>query len=163
MEGFRNVLVPVDFSGLSEPALDAAVRILAPDGKATLLHVVEWLPVVTEGAFGVYPHRKELEQIKALSHEKLEAMAAERLPVRIQARVGEGRPASIILGVAEALEPDLIVIGSHGRSGLDHFLIGSVAERVIRKSRTAILVVRACEGNLQEGFKRLHGDGAPRR
>ena len=143
MQGFHRILVPLDFSELSEPTLDTAVRVLAPDGVLTLLHVVEWLPVVTEGAFGVYPHRKDIEQLKSLSLDKLGALAAARPGVRAETKVAEGKAASAILEAAAALDPDLIVIGSHGRSGLDHLLIGSVAERVLRKSRTAVLVVRA--------------------
>ena len=48
----------------------------------------------------------------------------------------------MILEVAEAFQPDLIVIGSHGRSGLDHLLLGSVTERVLRRSTQPVLVVR---------------------
>ena len=138
------------FSELSEPTLETAVRVLAPEGVLTLLHVVEWLPVVTEGAFGVYPHRKDIEQLKALSLEKLDELAAARPDVRIETKVAEGKPASAILEEAGVLAPDLIVIGSHGRSGLDHLLIGSVAERVLRKSPTAVLVVRAPGGPVLE-------------
>ncbi len=143
MQGFQRLLVPIDFSEVSEPTLDMAVRLLAPDGVATLLHVVEWLPVVTEGAFGVYPHRRDIEQLKRLSREKLEAYAKAREGVGVRVKVGEGKPATVILEEALAFDPELIVIGSHGRSGLDHLLIGSVTERVLRKSETAVLVVRA--------------------
>ena len=143
MKGFGNILVPLDFSALSEPTLEAALRVLAQDGTITLLHVVEWLPVVTEGTFGIYPHRKDIEQLKALSLEKLESLAAEQSGVRIQAKVSEGKPATVILEEADGLDPDLIVIGSHGRSGLDHLLLGSVTERVLRKGRTPVLVARA--------------------
>lgn len=142
MQGFERILVPLDFSELSEPTLDMAVRLLADDGVATLLHVVEWLPVVAEGTFGVYPHRKDIEQFKALSREKLEAYAAARPRAQFRTKVAEGRPASMILETAAALAPDLIVIGSHGRSGLDHLLLGSVTERVLRKGHLPILVVR---------------------
>lgn len=142
MEGFRNILVPLDFSELSEPTLDMALRLLDPAGAATLLHVVEWLPTVTEGAFGVYPHRKDIEQLKALSLEKLDAYAAARAGGVFRTRVAEGKPATVILETAAGLSPDLIVIGSHGRSGLDHLLLGSVTERVLRKSRLPVLVVR---------------------
>ena len=142
MEGFRNVLVPLDFSELSPPTLDMAARLLAEDGSATLLHVVEWLPVVTEGAFGVYPHRRDIEQLKALSLEKLESLGAARDGLTFRTEVREGRPAGAILEVADALALDLIVIGSHGRSGLDHLLLGSVTERVLRKAPVPVLVVR---------------------
>ena len=142
MEGFRNVLVPLDFSELSVPTLDLAVRVLAPDGQATLLNVVEWLPVVTEGTFGVYPHRRDIDQLKQLSREKLQGYAAERAPAHLIPDVREGRPAAIILDLVATLHPDLVVIGSHGRSGLDHLLLGSVTERVLRRAQVPVLVVR---------------------
>ena len=143
MEGFRRILAPLDFSELTLPTLDMAARLLAPDGEAVLLHVVEWMPVVTEGAFGVYPHRKDIEQLKKLSLEKLEAWQAGRSPVQLRPMVREGKPATTILEVATGLDPDLIVIGSHGRGGLEHLLLGSVTERVLRKSTAPVLVVRA--------------------
>ena len=142
MRGFENLLVPLDFSELSEATMDATLRVLAPGGKATLLHVVEWLPVVTEGAFGVYPHRKDIEQFKELSKERLEALASEHAAVNFELTVREGRPSRVILEVAQQVQPDLIVIGSHGRSGLDHFLLGSVTERVLRKAPYPVLVAR---------------------
>lgn len=143
MQGFTNVLVPLDFSVLSEPTLDLAARLVAPEGQCTLLHVVEWLPVVTEGAFGVYPHRKDIEQLKALSLDKLAKLAAKRVGVRFETRVMEGKAAKAILEMVEELGPDLIVIGSHGRGGLDQLLLGSVTDRVLRKSRAPVLVVHA--------------------
>ena len=143
MEGFQRILAPLDFSELSVPTVDMAARLLAPDGEAVVLHVVEWMPVVTEGAFGVYPHRKDIEQLKKLSLEKLEVWKAERPDVRFKPMVREGKPATTILEVAADLRPDLIVIGSHGRGGLDHLLLGSVTERVLRKALAPVLVVRA--------------------
>ena len=145
MEGFSKILVPLDFSELSAPTLDMAVRLIAPGGTVTMLHVVEWLPVVTEGAFGVYPHRKDIEQLKDLSRDTLRAYAAKRPGCTMDAQVREGKPATVILEVAEGLRPDLVVIGSHGRSGLDHLLLGSVTERVLRKSGAPVLVVRLPE------------------
>ena len=143
MEGFRRILAPLDFSELSVPTVDMAARLLAPDGEAVLLHVVEWMPVVTEGAFGVYPHRKDIEQLKKLSLEKIEDWQRAREGLNLRPMVREGRPATSILEVAADLEPDLIVIGSHGRGGLDHLLLGSVTERVLRKATAPVLVVRA--------------------
>jgi nucleotide-binding universal stress UspA family protein len=142
MEGFRHILVPLDFSELSKPTLDMAARLVADAGRVTLLHVVEWLPVVTEGAFGVYPHRKDIEQLKALSREKLESYGVSSGEMAFAHEVREGRPATTILEVAEELHPDLLVIGSHGRSVLDHFLLGSVTERVLRRAKVPVLVVR---------------------
>jgi nucleotide-binding universal stress UspA family protein len=141
-KGFRNILVPLDFSENSEAVLATALRVLQPEGRAVLLHVVEWLPTVTEGTFGVYAHRKDIENLKRLSREKLEAYVRAHPKAHLSLDVQEGKPASTILEVADALKPDLIVMGAHGRSRFDHLLIGSVAERVLRKAACHVLAVR---------------------
>jgi nucleotide-binding universal stress UspA family protein len=140
--GYRKVLVPVDFSESSEAVIAAAARVLHPEGRATLLHVVEWMPQVTEGTFGVYPHRKDIESLVRLSREKLEDYVRQHPEVHLDIEVQEGKPAIAILDVAQLLQPELIVMGAHGRSRLDHLLIGSVAERVLRKAACHVLAVR---------------------
>ena len=141
-QGFSRLLVPLDFSEPSAEILETALRVLSPGGTATLLHVVEWLPAVTEGTFGIYAHRKDIEKIKGLAREKLETMAQEHPERRLEVLVREGKPAIEILDAAAELGPELVVMGSHGRSGLDHFLIGSVAEKVLRKAPCNVLTVR---------------------
>lgn len=142
VKGFSHILVPVDFSDTTRKILDTAVRVLGDEGRITLLHVVEWLPVVQEGSFGVYAHRKDIDQIKALARKKLDGLAATRPGIDMTVKVREGKPATTILGAVDELEPDLIVMGTHGRSRLDHLLIGSVAERVVRKAPCAVLLAR---------------------
>lgn len=142
MKGFKNILVPLDFADEAKRIMDTALRVLAVDGTITLLHVVEWLPVVTEGTFGIYPHRKDIDKVKALSLEKLQEHAAMHPDAKIDPLVKEGKPATVILQGVASIEPDLVVMGSHGRSKLDHLLIGSVAERVIRKAPCDVLVVK---------------------
>ncbi len=142
MKGFDNILVPLDFAESSQRILQTAMRVAAPEGKITLFHVVEWLPVVTESAFGIYPHRKDIDKIKQLSVEKLEQEARAHPEHDFGTMVKEGKPATVILEAVRELEPDLIVMGTHGRSRLDHLLIGSVAERVMRKAPCDVLLVR---------------------
>ena len=141
-KGFRNILVPLDFSEGSERIFDAALSVLASDGTLSILHVVEYLPAVTEGTFGIYPHRKDIESLKDLSRRKLEGLAKKHPGVDIRVVVKEGKPAGTILGVVAETKADLVVMGTHGRSRLDHLLIGSVAERVVRKAPCAVLTVR---------------------
>jgi len=142
MKGFSKILVPLDFSDSSSSILKTALRVLGEGGTITLLHVVEWLPAVTQGTFGIYPHRKDIEKIKTLSLAQLEEQAREHEEADVRAQVREGKPASIILEVVASLRPDLVVMGSHGRSKIDHLLIGSVAERVIRKAPCPVLTVK---------------------
>lgn len=141
MRGFDNILVPLDFSDPSARILRTAMRAVSDAGKLTLLHVVEYLPLVTESTFGVYPHRKDLEQIKDLSRRKLEAATRQHPDQAFDIEVREGKPASVILEAVAELGPDLVVMGTHGRSRLDHLLIGSVAERVVRKAPCNVLLV----------------------
>lgn len=142
MRGFKSILVPLDFSDSASRILENALGVVSDDGTITLLHVVEWLPAVTEGTFGIYPHRKDIEKLKGLALEKLREQAAEHPEQRIETVVKEGKPATVILETVSALNPDLVVMGSHGRSKLDHLLIGSVAERVLRKAPCPVLTVK---------------------
>ena len=142
MQGFKNIIVPVDFSEDSPVVYERALSVLADGGTLTLLHVVEYLPAVMEGTFGIYAHRKDLEKIKELSLERLGEIASDHAGLDIRTLVREGKPATAILEVIAELEPDLVVMGTHGRSKLDHLLIGSVTERVIRKAPCSVLTVR---------------------
>ena len=74
--------------------------------------------------------------------EKLDALAQEHPEATIGFLVREGKPAVEILEAVVELQAELLVMGSHGRSGLDHFLIGSVAEKVLRRASCAVLTVR---------------------
>ena len=142
MKGFQNVLVPLDFSDASRRILQTALNVLGEGGVLTMLHVVEWMPAVTEGTFGIYPHRKDIEKIKELSLVKLKEHARAHPEAQLEVLVKEGKPATVILEVIGSMEPDLVVMGTHGRSKLDHLLIGSVAERVVRKAPVPVLTVR---------------------
>jgi nucleotide-binding universal stress UspA family protein len=151
MKGFAHILVPLDFSEYSAQILGTALSVLTEGGRITLLHVVEWLPAVTEGTFGIYPHRKDIEKVKQLSLEKLAEMASRHTGYDIHASVKEGKPATAILETVAESEPDLVVMGSHGRSRLDHLLIGSVTERVIRKSPCPVLTVKFSPSERKSG------------
>ena len=142
MKGFRNILVPLDFADKSSRILSTALQVLAADGKVTMLHVVEWLPAVTEGTFGIYAHRKDLETYKRQAMAKLRESERAHPNDELESLVLEGKPATTILETIDERKPDLVVMGTHGRSRLDHLLIGSVAERVLRKAQCPILTVR---------------------
>lgn len=142
MKGFENILVPLDFSDSTSRILSTALSVLGEEGRITLLHVVEWLPAVTEGTFGIYPHRQDIDKVKALALEKLKEQAARHPEAAIEAQVKEGKPATVILQVVASMQPDLVVMGSQGRSKLDHLLLGSVAERVLRRAPCPVLTVK---------------------
>src|SRR5687768_11162946 len=113
MQPFQRLLVPLDFSPMTGAVLSVAQRLLAPDGRAILLHVVETLPSVMEGAFGVYAHRKDLEDMGRHALERLNSLIAEAHDARLVPQVREGKPAPEIVAEAEASRAEVIVIGSH--------------------------------------------------
>jgi nucleotide-binding universal stress UspA family protein len=137
----RHVLCPTDFSASADHALEVAIELAAKlDAKLTLLHVYS-LPVSGFGGdFAVLP----VQDLDAAARRALDGVL-ERVHVRhanVDGVVQQGSPASTILAVADACGADLIVMGTHGRRGVAHFLLGSVAERVVRTARVAVLTVR---------------------
>lgn len=145
-------LVGHDFSPYGERAAEVAARDLSPlGGELHLVHVysVPTVPMSYDwgGVDGVYTSSHELEMaLKAdvvTSVEKAADALRERFPdVEIFAHVHAGRPADGLLAAARELGVDRIIVGSAGRKGLSHFLLGSVAERVVRLATCPVLVVK---------------------
>ena len=142
----KNILCPVDFSDSSDHAMRYAVALAQTFGAAlTLLHVVA--PVVAalpgETALPDTLHA-DIDELAAACEERLRqtvgTLAAEGLSV--QPKVLNGVPFVEIIRYARDAETDLIVMGTHGRTGLGHLLIGSVAERVVRKAPCPVLTVK---------------------
>lgn len=143
---FQKILVPTDFSAhAQQAALVAADLAQRYDAALTLLHVqAAELFDVPEGYVLSMP--AQLDQLMAVLAERLagfqQTMRAQGVQ-RVETRLLRGPIAGEI--VAQAKEFDLIVMGTHGRTGLQHLLMGSVAERVVRLAHCAVLVVRAPE------------------
>ena len=135
----HTILHPTDFSERSEYAFRLACS-LARDYGARLvaLHVVT-PPVVIYGD-GIVPLDPGPE--RAAAKERLERLEAPRTGTRLEHRLAEGDPAEEILRVAREIAADLIVMGTHGRTGLRRLLMGSVAERVVRGAACPVLTVR---------------------
>jgi nucleotide-binding universal stress UspA family protein/quercetin dioxygenase-like cupin family protein len=135
----QTLLHPTDFSANSRPAFDTACA-LAREYQATLLVLHVMMPAVAVLLPGPPPN-----PLKAIDSQH----SAAKLPwprssdpqVRVEHRLAEGGPAEEILRLAEAAHCDLIVMGARGKSGLERFLTGSVAEVVLRKARCGVLVV----------------------
>jgi len=146
----RRILVPVDFSDCSKKALQYAVP-FARQFEATLvlLHVVQpYLPVPEMGTVDVALMETQMRAggIKGLAAMK-ESLAGE-VPVETELRVGN--PQIEITRAVRDLGADLIILSTHGRSGLAHIFMGSVAERVVRHSPCPVLVVREREHEFVE-------------
>lgn len=140
----RKILVPYDFSAHSKEALDWALE-LAEKWQATveMMHVVHILPPVVDIPNDIYAD-VERDQI-ADAQQRLEAMRVEKTKgsqATIDIHVQRGVPFQSICEHAETQQTDLIVMGSHGRTGLSHVFIGSVAERVIRHAPCPVLVTK---------------------
>jgi universal stress protein A len=144
---FKKVLVPTDFSEAAARAIPLAFR-LAKDhaGSVMLLHVLESTPSPNPLYAHYYPSPSS-EQIRQAEDQARQALlervpAAYRDSVPTEVALAHGVPAHEILRVAQARQTSLIVIATHGRTGLKHLVLGSVAEQVIRHAPCPVLVVR---------------------
>lgn len=147
MQGIRKILVPVDFSDPSRVALEYAVGWAVPFGaKVDVLHVWQ------APAFVPLPSLPEaspadvtlVELVKNTAEQTLDRFVAEarKRGVAVREALSEpGSPAHTIVEVAKKGGYDLLVLGTHGHTGLAHALIGSVAERVVRHASCPVLTV----------------------
>ena len=135
--------MPVDFSERSRAALTYAIR-LARDygGSLVALHVLD--PLLAAGRLDSARLRQLKSSSRREAEEQLQALRPELLQsgVRTQLLLRHGPATDIILIFAAKVKPDLIIMGSQGRTGLSRLLIGSVAERVVRHAPCPVLVVR---------------------
>jgi len=146
MATFRRILHPTDFSRASAPALRRAVALAkACRAQIVLLHVMTPpSPFIGEGAPpSSYADLLILARRSAKRRLAAALARARRERVRVQAIFAEGLPADEILRAARRARADLIVMGTHGRTGVSRVFLGSVAERVVRESRCPVLTVRA--------------------
>jgi universal stress protein A len=148
---FKRILCPTDFSEASYVALKAAVELARHfSSELLIVHAVQPVPLVAgmpqvPGNIDVAVYEKELE---SNSRKALEEVRRRRVPKDVPARtlLGIGAAADAIVDIATKERADLIVISSHGLAGWRRFLFGSVAEKVVRISSHAILVVQAPRG-----------------
>ena len=145
MSCFRTIIVAADFSDRSREAFAVACA-LAEEKKTRLfvLHVLEPEFSVDERGFPVPMPAPGTEQHQALLEQLWEAYAPHR-PIDVQYRIAEGRAAEEILHTATELGADLIVLGTHGRTGVHRLLSGSVAESVLHRARISVLALHAPE------------------
>jgi nucleotide-binding universal stress UspA family protein len=127
----QTILHPTDFSERSDHAFRLACA-LAHDRGARLI-VVHVMPV---------PILQEKRLYREEMQEALEAIRVLDPSIRVDRRLEEGDPATQILRVAQETNCNLIVMGSHGRTGLDRLLLGSVAEQVVRRASCPVMTVK---------------------
>lgn len=141
MNNSKTILVPVDFEEASIQAVAQARELGAQLGaEVVLLHVYS-APQPMYPALSLVADPDLNEQIRLATSQTLERFADEHGHLRALLRCGD--PTTETLAAIEETHPEMVVMGTHGRTGLAHFLLGSVAESVIRKSTVPILTLRA--------------------
>jgi nucleotide-binding universal stress UspA family protein len=148
MSRLRRILHPTDFSRASGAAFSRAVK-MAKDNRAELIVVHVWsavVPTVGDG-YGYMPPKvyEEMEaSARAYGTKHLDALVAKARKAGARARglLVEGVPYERITRTAKAQHADLVVMGTHGRTGLARLFLGSVAERVVAMSPCPVMTVR---------------------
>jgi len=141
---FKRILVAIDFYEQSEQALQLALSILPQGGILDLLHVVEdvipptYFAAEGETIFDIMP------QVKIKTKDSLQKVADKLVPENVQRNliIREGKVAATIIDVAKERKSDIIVMGTHSMNALAQILIGSQANKVIRKAHCPVLTTK---------------------
>lgn len=143
---YQEILVPTDGDAPSEAAAEHAIDIASRcDARIHTLYVVD-VDAVGPVDFGGSVVVSGLESEGETATTAV-AEAAEAVGVRVRKAIVDGSPAETILEYVESEGIDLVVMGTHGRRGLDRLLLGSVAQQVVRRAPVPVLVVRGSEGD----------------
>lgn len=149
------ILVPVDFSRHSTAALLEAAKLAGCTGQQLLvLHVIHD-PAEMPGYYGQVTKKKKLVRIEDLAREAFDEYLGQvrsahpniKPLAQCQELLVVGLPVTRILEVIERSGTTMVVMGSQGRTGLDHMMLGSKAEQVVRLSPAPVLIVKAPAGH----------------
>lgn len=137
-------LVAVDFSDTSAAALEVAHELATPCGaKLVLFHSMGDAHAHDVGASGPFPPLPAAsEEALTSTRTELRSWAKARIGVEVEVEVGEGDPATGVVAASASTGATMIVMGTHGRTGVAHLLLGSTAERTLRRSPVPVLTVR---------------------
>lgn len=149
-ESFKCILVTTDFSDSGDHAIGHAFRMAADHGaEVLLLHVIETLVAPNPLYAHYYPSDIISPEVRARAENEARQALLERVPkqppldaIPYRTVVAHGIPGDEIVRAAHECNADLLVIATHGRTGLKHLFMGSTAERVIRHVGCPVLVVR---------------------
>ncbi|MEW6703137.1 MAG: universal stress protein [Bacteroidota bacterium] len=145
MELIKKILVPIDFSDYSKNALKYAVQFAKQfNAKISLIYVVE--PIIYPADFSMGQvaipstdidlHSRAEDELKNLAKNMIEASIAGETIIKT------GKPFVEIIETAKEKDADLIIIATHGHTGVEHLLFGSTAEKVVRKAPCPVLTLR---------------------
>jgi nucleotide-binding universal stress UspA family protein len=139
----EHILVPHDFSENADEALQRALSIASVYGAhVTIMHAYDVSSVGYPDAY--FPNFNQFaSQIERAAKEEMAKIAARvrDSSVKVETAVVSGAPAQAIVGFATEPKVDLIVMGTHGRRGISHVLLGSIAEKVVRTAKCPVLTV----------------------
>lgn len=145
MEQIKKILVPIDFSDYSKNALKYAVRFAKQfDAKIYLIYVVEPMIYPADFSMGqvaipstdIDLHSRAEEELRKLSKDFINGS------LQVEILIKTGKPFVEIIETASANDIDLIIIATHGHTGVEHLLFGSTAEKVVRKAPCPVLTLR---------------------
>ncbi len=143
---FEKILFPTDFSDVANKALQYVKQLRhAGTRHVTVLHVVDQANLEMISSFSTVGDYVNLEhEILRRAADELGLVANElrQLGYEVAERVEKGSPVRVVLRVADEENPSLIVVGSHGKGNLEEMLMGSVSEKVVRKAKHPVLVIK---------------------
>jgi nucleotide-binding universal stress UspA family protein len=143
---WKRLFCPVDFSDASRAAMEVAADLARRSGAELFLLHAYPVPGYTFPDGSVVASPKMMQELADQAKRHLEEWRAEAERLvgapRVTADTAIGEPAAEILALAKARGADLVVMGTHGRTGLEHALMGSIAERVVRRAHCPVLTVR---------------------
>ncbi len=142
---FDKILVPTDFSESAQHALPYAVDLAQKYGSVLhIVHVVEPIVAPVDFAWGTYSYPDIEKQLGSYVETSIKKIMDEQIPTDILCHTTRlnGKPWRELVAFAKEQHVDLIVMATHGLSGLSHALYGSTAEKVIRKAHCPVLTIR---------------------
>lgn len=148
MKTIRKILYATDFSESSAPASDYAQTLAKLAGASIhVLHVIGELADsrrsrIPQEAFELFEKEIEIHVVKEMQEFCKKHLGED---VTYTTETAIGNPFQVIIATAQKQNVDLIIMGTHGRTGIEHVLVGSTAERVVRRSPVPVLTVR-CDG-----------------
>jgi nucleotide-binding universal stress UspA family protein len=147
---WKRICCPIDFSDASRAAMEVAADLARRFGSELMLLHAYPIPGYTFPDGSVVASPKMMQELADQAQRHLEEwrLDAEKMvgASRVTAEKAVGEPAAEILEAAKRMGADLLVMGTHGRTGLQHALMGSVAERVVRRAHSPVLTVRPPSG-----------------
>jgi nucleotide-binding universal stress UspA family protein len=151
-KSYDKIMIATDGSKQVEKAVKAAVELARLTGARLYAVYVIASTGYTPRNFGWEESLREILEAEAKRAVTFVEEAGKASGIEVESVILDGHPADRIMGFAEQEDMDLIVMGTLGRTGLDRFLLGSVAEKIVRHSKTPVMVVKGETANEEPVF-----------